>query len=70
MQTNYFNSFVTYILDNGQGANMKETDLILKENVEFDLVHGYQLPYQDSFATQGVVRLLEITKMLVLHFLC
>ena len=56
MQTNYFNSFVTYIRDNGQGANMKETDLILKENVEFDLVHGYQLPYQDSFATQGVVR--------------
>ena len=56
MQTNYFNSFVTYIRDNGQGANMKETDLILKENVDFDLVHGYQLPYQDSFATQGVVR--------------
>lgn len=56
MQTNYFNSFLTFIRDNGQGANMKETDIILKENVQFDLTHGYQLPYQDSFAAQGVVR--------------
>lgn len=56
MQTGYFNSFVTYIRDNGQGANLKETDIILKENVDFELVHGYQLPYEDSFATQGVVR--------------
>ena len=56
MQSNYFAGFVSYIRDNGQGANLKETDLILKENCEFELVHGYQLPYQDSFATQGVVR--------------
>lgn len=56
MQTGYFNAFISYIKDNGQGANLKETDIILKENVEFDLVHGYQLPFEDSFATQGVVR--------------
>ena len=56
MQTGYFNSFVSFIRDNGQGANLKETDIILKENVDFELVHGYQLPYEDSFATQGVVR--------------
>lgn len=56
MQTNYFAGFVSYIRDKGQGANLKETDLILKENCQFELVHGYQLPYEDSFATQGVVR--------------
>lgn len=56
MQTNYFTSFINYIRDNGQGANLKETDLILKENVDFDLTHGYQLPYEDSIATQGVIR--------------
>jgi hypothetical protein len=56
MQTGYFNAFVTYIRDKGEGGNLKETDIIIKENIEFELVHGYQLPYQDSFAMQGVVR--------------
>lgn len=56
LKSNVFQSFITWVKDTGKGANMKETDMILKENVSFDLVHGYQLPYQDSFATQGVVR--------------
>jgi hypothetical protein len=56
MQTPYFNSFINFVRDNGQGANMKETDLILKENVPFDLTHGYELPYNSSLASQGVIR--------------
>ena len=56
MRTPYFNSFLTYVRDSGQGANLKETDLILKENVNFNLVHGYELPVENSVATQGVVR--------------
>ena len=56
LKTNVFQSFITWVRDSGKGANMKETDMILKENVPFELVHGYQLPYQDSFATQGIVR--------------
>ena len=56
LKSNVFQSFITWVKDTGKGANMKETDMILKENVNFELVHGYQLPYQDSFASQGVVR--------------
>lgn len=56
MSTEYFTGFLTFVRESGNGANMKETDIILKENVPFKLVHGYQLPYQTSYATQGVVR--------------
>lgn len=56
MQTPYFISFLNFVRDQGQGANMKETDLIIKENIPFDLVHGYELPYQTSLASQGVIR--------------
>jgi hypothetical protein len=56
MQTNYFTGLLAFIRDNGQGANLKETDIILKENVPFSLVHGYQLPFDTSYATQGVIR--------------
>ena len=56
MRSNYFHGFLTYIRENGKGANMKEVDLVIKENVPFTLKHGFQLPVQESVATQGVVR--------------
>lgn len=56
MRSPYFNAFVSYVRDQGNGINLKETDIILKENVPFTLTHGFQLPQTSSVATQGVIR--------------
>lgn len=56
VRTPYFTSFISYIKDSGQGANLKEIDVILKENVICELEHGYQIPVESSVATQGVIR--------------
>lgn len=55
VQTQYFASFIEYIRNNGFGSNLKEIDLTLKENVPFDLVHGFEIPIESSTASQGVV---------------
>ena len=51
-----FNGFVNWIDANGIASNLKETEILLKENVPFKLNHGYQLPSNDTFASQGVIR--------------
>ncbi len=56
MRSNYFSAFVQYVKDSGKGANLKEVDLVLKENVPYSMTHGFQLPQTSSVATQGVIR--------------
>ena len=56
MRSNYFSSFITFVKDTGRGANLKEVDIILKENVPYTMQHGFQLPQTSSVATQGVIR--------------
>ena len=56
LRTPLFNGFVNWIDANGIASNLKETEILLKENVPFKLNHGYQLPSNDTFASQGVIR--------------
>ena len=56
MQTPFFKGFATYVKDSGIGVALKDTEVILKENVPFTLKHGFQLPYEQSYSTQGVIR--------------
>jgi hypothetical protein len=56
LQTPFFNGFVTWVDANGIASNLKETEILLKENVPFTLNHGYQLPTNNTFASQGVIR--------------
>ena len=56
INTPLFNGFATYVKDHAQGVSIKETEVLLKENVPFTLEHGYKLPMQNSFATQGVIK--------------
>lgn len=56
IQTPVFNVFASWIDEMGTGIALKETDVILKENIPFELNHGFQIPYDQSFATQGVIK--------------
>lgn len=56
VQTPYFLSFLEWVRDKGKGANLKEIDFTLKENCRFKLDHGYEIPVQNSIATQGIIQ--------------
>lgn len=56
VQTPYFLTFLEYIRNEGEGANLKEIDFTLKENVPCQIEHGFQLPVESSVAMQGVIR--------------
>ena len=56
LRTPLFNGFVNWIDANGIASNLVKTEILLKENVPFKLNHGYQLPSNDTFASQGVIR--------------
>jgi hypothetical protein len=56
INTPIFNVFSKWVNDKGFGISLKETEVILKENVPFELNHGFQIPYDTSFATQGVIK--------------
>ena len=56
VQTSYFLSFLEWVRDKGKGANLKEIDFTLKENCRFKLDHGYEIPVQNSIATQGIIQ--------------
>jgi hypothetical protein len=56
VQTPYFLSFLEFVRDRGKGANLKEIDVTLKENVIFELEHGYEIPIQSSVTSQGVIQ--------------
>jgi hypothetical protein len=56
VRTSYFLSFLEWIRDKGKGASLKEIDLTLKENCLFKLEHGYEIPIESSFATQGMIQ--------------
>ena len=51
-----FKAFVSHVRDNSKGVNIKETVIILKENVPYNMRHGFQLPYDNSVATNGVIK--------------
>lgn len=56
LSTPVFRSFIKWIDTNGVSSNLKETEILLKENVPFTLKHGYQLPSNRTFTTQGVIQ--------------
>jgi len=56
LSTPIFKGFLSYVKDNSYGVSLKETEVILKENVPFLLKHGFQIPQTQTFATQGVLR--------------
>ncbi len=56
LDSNVFKAFVSHVRDNSKGVNIKETIILLKENVPYNMNHGFQLPYDNSVATNGVIR--------------
>lgn len=56
LSTPMFKGFLSYVKDNSYGISLKETEVILKENVPFILKHGFQIPQTQTYATQGVLR--------------
>jgi len=56
ISTPYFESFATYVKSQGFGVSVKETQVILKENIPFKLKNGFQLPFDQTFSSQGVVK--------------
>lgn len=53
--SSFFKAFVKHIRDNSTGINIKETTILLKENVPYTLNHGFQLPYNSSVTSNGIV---------------
>ena len=56
LRTPMFNSFLNWVDANGIASNVKETEILIKENVPFELNHGYQLPSNNTFSSNGVVQ--------------
>lgn len=56
LSTPVFKGFLSFVKDNSYGISLKETEVILKENVPFTLKHGFQIPQTSTYASQGVVQ--------------
>ena len=56
IQTPFFQGFLEYQKSNGNGKNVKEIVLYLKENVPYVLKHGFEIPQQQTTATNQFVR--------------